>query len=80
MNGYVLHVRLRRAGAGETTERLLAVSDAGVARAVRLALFTLGALLLLLAPWAMAALTRPERGSKDVLGAEPGFIPTALLD
>ena len=72
MTGYVLHLRLRRAGAGETTERMLAVSDAALARALRLALFALGALLLLLAPFAMAALTSPEKGTREVF-RDQGF-------
>ena len=62
MNGYVLNLRLRRAGALGATERTLSVSDKELTRLGRQILFVLGVFLLALAPFAMAALTTPEKG------------------
>ncbi|TBR23053.1 hypothetical protein EPO15_06785 [bacterium] len=66
MTGYALHVRMRRAGSQRASERTLQVSDAALARLRRGALFALAAALFLLAPFAMAALTSPEKGRRDV--------------
>lgn len=63
MSGYAIQFRLRRAGASAVTERSYAVPDAAIARLSRVGLFLAGTALFLLAPFAMAALTRPERAS-----------------
>ena len=65
MNGYVVNLRLRRAGAGAATERTLSLSDKELSRLGRQALFVLGVFLLAAAPFAMAALTMPEGARKE---------------
>ena len=55
MNGYVLHVRIRRTGADESVDRTVALPDTALARLLRLGAFSSAALLFLLAPFAMAA-------------------------
>ena len=64
MTGYRVSIRLRRAGADAATEHVLALSDKMLARLGRGTLLALGVLLLLAAPFAMTALTRPERGDR----------------
>ena len=66
MNGYVLNLRLRRTGAEAAKERTWAITDKKLTRFGRGVLFALGIALLLLGPLAMAALTAPERGEKDL--------------
>ena len=65
MNGYVVNLRLRRAGALATTERTWAVPDKDLARVGARALFAMGVLILLFAPLAISALTRPETGKTE---------------
>lgn len=65
MNGYVVNLRLRRAGALGGTERTYSVSDKDLSRLGRQALFVLGVFLLVAAPFAMAALTMPERAQNQ---------------
>jgi hypothetical protein len=70
VNGYRVSLSWRRTGARETAQSVFMVSDAALARARRAVLFILSAALFLLAPLAMAALTSPERGEKDLPPAD----------
>jgi hypothetical protein len=73
MSGYVVNLRVRRAGAPSSMERTWAFADGSLRLFAGRGAFVLGILLLLLAPIAMTALTRPETGTKQTWPISPEF-------